>query len=62
MEALKWFCYVVAAIAVLSVVTGVGLLIIAIVTIGGAIVFSVGLVTYVAMALRGSVESKKRRQ
>lgn len=57
MGALKWFGYIVAAIAVLSVVAGLGLFVIALVTIGGAIVFALSLVAFVTGLIKGIVES-----
>ena len=62
MEALKWFGYTVAAIAVLSVVAGIGLLVIAIVTIGGALFTAVTLVGILAAQLRNHFELNRRRR
>lgn len=59
MEALKWLGYTLAAIAVLSVITGIGLLIVTAVVIGGATVFVVCVVAYVAALIKGSVESSR---
>jgi hypothetical protein len=53
MEAVKWFGYVVAAITLLSVLTGVGLLIVAIVITGGAIFAAIALVGIVATSIKG---------
>ena len=62
MEPLKWIGYVVAAILVLSVVIGIGLLVVAIVTIGGAIFTAVTLVGILAAQLRAHFELNRRRR
>lgn len=62
MEALKWFGYIVAAMAVLSVVAGIGLAIVAVVTIGGAIFAAVCLVVLTASQLRNLSESESDKQ
>ena len=56
MEAVKWFGYVVAAIVLLSVVAGLGLLVIAITTVGGAVFCAVALVALIAAKLKSSIE------
>jgi hypothetical protein len=60
-EALKWIGYIVAAIAVLSVVLGTGLFIVALITIGGALTFATMLVLLVASAIKGACTPTRRK-
>lgn len=59
MRALKWFGYVVAASVVLSVVASIGIVVIAAVTIGGALVCIVGLLMGLASIIKGVWESPR---
>lgn len=59
MKALKWLGYLLAAVAVLSVVAGIGLAIVAVVTIGGTIFAAVCLVVLTASQLRNLSESSE---
>lgn len=53
MGALKWAGYIVAALIVLAVISGVGMLLAAVVFFGGALVSVVGLVLGIASIIKG---------